>query len=364
MFFNNHHIIYNQTWEDPSVDAEGLKPVSEDIIVCISSAGCNVLNLSLNKSHIIYAVDKNYAQHALLRLKLAGIAGLNCSQFWAMFGEADLKSNIVCYTKYIRDRLNTSEKIYWDKHIRLFSSGFYHVGKLRTLFLLRKWIRYLCGEENIEEFVNAKDIKTQHYLYYNKIRPGFWNPVTQYIPVATMFLYGVSLRQISRSLASGRVFLKDIFTDRLDNLFTRRFIGNNFFWQRVFLGKYKSNSICPPYLQKQNFDTLKRSVKKIRPCNVSIIDFLRTCPDSSVTKFNLSDVPEFLNSKDQFDLWREVGRTGKNNGLILYRSFSPNFLIPKAFSRTFIYVKEISEYLTEVEMTGSYSGVYIYKIYK
>ena len=97
---------------------------------------------------------------------------------------------------------------------------------------------------------------------------------------------------------------------------------------------------------------------------MDIINFLRTVGDSEISKFNLSDVPEFLSKNERIDLWKEVIRSGKNKSLILYRSFSPNFLIPREYSKNFSYLAKQSEYLSKKEMTGSYSGVYLYEIHK
>lgn len=364
MWSDSHHIIYNQTWEDPFVDFKGLKPTNRDIFVCIISGGCNILNLSLHKPNIIYAIDANFAQYALLKLKMAAIAGLNYSQFWTLFGNAVSEHNLVIYNKLIRKLLNPVEKNFWDKHIKLFVSGFYQVGKLKTLHILRNWIAWSCGKENLKEFVGAKNIQIQKSIYLEKIKSLLWNRITRHVPLITMYLYGVSFRQIQRCLAAGQFFLKDIFTVRLDQLFSTVYIGKNYFWQRIFLGKYKSRSCCPPYLQKKYFVKLKRSVNKISPQNLSIIEFLRTLADSFVTKFNLSDVPEFLNYKDQLILWAEVVRTGKNKALILYRSFSPNFFIPEVFLSNLTYLKVISAKLTQKEMTGSYAAVYVYQLHK
>lgn len=364
MRFSDHHIIYNQTWEDPFVDAEGLQITKKDVVVCVISGGCNVLNLSLENLNHIYAVDQSYAQYALLHLKLASVKILSYPKFWNMFGSAKSQINFTSYVKCIRSGLLDPEKAYWDRHIYLFSSGFYGVGRLGFLYVLKQWIVRSCGEGFIRKFASSKNLQVQQKLYFTSIKPRLWTRINRSIPVISMVLYGVHPRQIFRCIWSRQFLLQDVFLQRLDTLFTNIFIKNNYFWHRILLGKYKSRILCPPYLQKRNFLKLKHSINKISWHNDSIVEFLQTLTDSHVTKFNLSDIPEFLCTNAQYRLWTEVRRTGKNNARVLYRSFSPDFFIPTPFLETFVYLKEVSELLTQKEMTGSYAAVYVYQIRK
>jgi S-adenosylmethionine:diacylglycerol 3-amino-3-carboxypropyl transferase len=62
--------VYNQIWEDPSVDLEALQLDETSRVVTIASGGCNVLNYLLAGPKSIVAVDLNPAHIALTKLKL------------------------------------------------------------------------------------------------------------------------------------------------------------------------------------------------------------------------------------------------------------------------------------------------------
>ena len=120
--------------------------------------------------------------------------------------------------------------------------------------------------------------------------------------------------------------------------------------------------MCPPYLTETSFPILRDAIKKIDVRTSSIIDFLATREENSISKFNLSDVPEFLSGKERNRLWREVLRTAQKGSFILYRSFSPDFFIPVEFADKFIYSESESRKFTNKEMTASYSNVYKYEV--
>ena len=75
-------IIFNCCWEDPLLDIEALQINDNDNILCITSAGCNILTYLLQNPKHIYAIDVNPCQNALLQLKIAYIKQLDLPTFW------------------------------------------------------------------------------------------------------------------------------------------------------------------------------------------------------------------------------------------------------------------------------------------
>jgi hypothetical protein len=84
----NRSIIYNISWEDPRVERELLALGPKDVVLTISSAGCNVLDYLIEGPKAIVACDFNQAQLAVLELKLA------CTSFHEKkrFAEGGLKA--------------------------------------------------------------------------------------------------------------------------------------------------------------------------------------------------------------------------------------------------------------------------------
>ena len=83
-------LVYNQIWEDPRVDIEGLRLDEDSRILAISSGGCNILNYLTIEPRSIIAVDLNASHLALTRLKLAAVAYLPSHEaLFRFFGCAD-----------------------------------------------------------------------------------------------------------------------------------------------------------------------------------------------------------------------------------------------------------------------------------
>ena len=55
-------IIYNISWEDPAIDHTVMHMKEDDVVLTISSAGCNVLDYLCEGPKKIIAVDMNWAQ--------------------------------------------------------------------------------------------------------------------------------------------------------------------------------------------------------------------------------------------------------------------------------------------------------------
>jgi S-adenosylmethionine-diacylglycerol 3-amino-3-carboxypropyl transferase len=328
-------IIYNQTWEDPYVDAEALAIREDDVVVALASGGCNILNMALLGPKIIHAIDQNPAQIALLSLKIADANELEYEEYWERFS------------------VGHSE-----------GGNLYRIGRLNTLYTLGRWIRSACSDLSLRRFVEAETIESQKNIYYGEIKPRLWKFPNRYIPSVTMFLYGASWRQIWACQFQKQFFLEDLFEKRLDHLFTSSSMRKNYFWQRIFFGKYPDQSICPPYLRRDNFAALRARVARITTHTISVISFLKEQKDSSITVFNLSDLPDFLNETERNDLWEEVARTSHDGARILYRNFVKSPFFPKSRVVHFEFAQEKSVELSAKEMTGSYAEVLLFTVKK
>ena len=87
--------VYNQIWEDPSVDLEALQLAPHHRVLTIASGGCNILNYLAASEAQIIALDLNPNHVALTRLKLAALAHLpDHESFFRFFGMGADAANI------------------------------------------------------------------------------------------------------------------------------------------------------------------------------------------------------------------------------------------------------------------------------
>ena len=108
-------LVYPQIWEDPEVDMEALAITPECHVVAIASGGCNILSYLVADPGKITAVDLNKAHVALSRLKLAASVHLpSWSTFYQFFGEADEKTNLKAYWRFLAPHLDAETRAYWE----------------------------------------------------------------------------------------------------------------------------------------------------------------------------------------------------------------------------------------------------------
>ena len=130
--FNNEY-IYAFTWEDPRTDHRLLKIQDDDVILCITSAGDNILDYFYNANpRRIHAVDLNPNQNHLLELKVAAFQSLPYRQVWQMFGESKFLAFREVLINKLSPHMSSQACQYWLKHGNSFSSrGLYETGGSR-----------------------------------------------------------------------------------------------------------------------------------------------------------------------------------------------------------------------------------------
>lgn len=130
--FNNEY-IYAFTWEDPRVDHRLLKIRDDDVILCITSAGDNVLDYLYNANpRRIHAVDLNPNQNHLLELKIAAFRGLPYAQVWQMFGEGRFAAFREALVTKLSPHMSSQACQYWLNHASTFTTrGLYQTGGSR-----------------------------------------------------------------------------------------------------------------------------------------------------------------------------------------------------------------------------------------
>lgn len=133
--FNNEY-IYAFTWEDPRVDHRLLNIRSDDVVLCVTSAGDNVLDYLYQAGpRRIHAVDLNPNQNHLLELKIAALQSLPYAQVWKMFGEGRFPAFREALITKLSPHMSSQACQYWLKHASIFSSsrGLYETGGSRSV---------------------------------------------------------------------------------------------------------------------------------------------------------------------------------------------------------------------------------------
>lgn len=118
------------------VDQRLLKMKSEDVILCITSAGDNILDYLVTANpRRIHAVDLNPNQNHLLELKIAAFQTLPYADVWKMFGEGRYPEFRKTLISKLSPYMSSQACQYWLSHSSTFTSsrGLYETGGSRRV---------------------------------------------------------------------------------------------------------------------------------------------------------------------------------------------------------------------------------------
>jgi S-adenosylmethionine-diacylglycerol 3-amino-3-carboxypropyl transferase len=348
-------LVFNQVWEDPLVDRQALAPTVDDVVLGIASAGDNLLALLLEGPRKIYAVDLNPAQIHLLRLKVAAIQQLDYPDFWHLFSLAPAPRAGQLYHEHLRNHLPAETQEFWDAHLILLERGLSYAGVFgRALWLLRSYLKLVCGESALQQLFHQDSLGDQAEHYRRRIHTPWWNPVARplaaVLPVLVMFgahprqAWRVRGGQFAHSLAQG-----------IYQALTTSPIQNNFLWQQALLGHY----LTPPeYARPENFSRLKANISRVEMYIGRAQDLLRSLPPESLTAINLLDALDWLEDVETLDLWTLIRRAAAPGARVLFRSIDPTYCLPGAASTG--WRDQTDPRWARAERTGVYAKVCLY----
>jgi S-adenosylmethionine-diacylglycerol 3-amino-3-carboxypropyl transferase len=366
---HKRNLIYNQCWEDPSLDHEALEIGPGDRIVTITSAGCNALDYLLRGPEQIDCVDLNPHQTALLELKLVALQNLKYTQFHSLFGLGRIRRHREIYGM-LRPYLTEQSRESWDAHIDYFDpngSGLYYHGT--SGFFARILRRYIDSRPDLSRdlayFQDIQSLEQQAVFYRRHIAPALWTPALRWFlrRTAVMGLLGVPVDQIQQMRKSGIRDLSRFIEDRVEQMFTTTPVSQNYFW-RVYLKGHYTAEACPNYLRRENFQTLQRLSHRIRFHTMSLVEFLRK-GSGPFSIFVLSDHMDWLTSRRDLleEEWEWILRTSQAGARIIYRSGGQTFDYLPAFAKKQLrFESELTARLSLQDRVGTYGSFHLARV--
>ena len=323
------NLVYNQCWEDPRLDREALELTGQDNVAVITSAGCNALDYVLAGAGRVNAVDMNPIQNSLLELKVAGIRELPYETFFQIFGDGHCESWEAVYPA-MRKHLSPVGQRFWDKRGgKFFNSNrsFYFRGSSGLFaWLVNGYIRRVARIRGpVNELLAAKSVDQQAEIYEReRLRLRLFRPLIHWAlrRDTTMAMLGVPAsqrRQIDRDYPGG---ISAFIMDRVETVFTRLPISDNYFWQVYLTGKYTPDC-CPEYLKRDNFEALKAGlVDRLHIFTGSLLSFLLET-EQPITRFVLLDHMDWLyeHLRDALHAeWQGIVDRAAPNARVIWRS--------------------------------------------
>ncbi len=370
-------LVYAQIWEDPLIDMKALQIQPTDHIVAIASGGCNGMSYLTANPTKITLVDLNAHHIALNKLKkLAATALPDYTTFYQFFGKANTPANVGLYEHYVRPSLDAiSAKHFasrdWRgrKRINYFTDNLYRHGLLGFFIATAHGIARLMGAR-LSRMVEAKTMAEQRAIFDAEFAPIFEKPLIKWLAKRPSALYGLGIppAQYEALLSSSRdeSGMIGVLKARVERLCCDFDLKQNYFAWQAFGRKYEptSEGSVPPYLERKNFETIRKSAHKIDVQHINFIDFLEMQPATSLDCYVLLDAQDWMTDTILNRLWQEISRTAKYGARVIFRTAGDDTILPGRVDDTILrhwhYDGDKCREMTTRDRSAIYGGFHLY----
>ena len=358
---NQDNIIrYSQCWEDTELMLNALDSKSDDIVVSITSGGCNALAICASGVEKLYAIDDNPGQNFLLEIKKKAFQKFDYHTLLEFVGIKNSTRRLELFYE-LSPVLSEDCRTYWNANLSYIKKGIQHIGKFeKYLNLFRKIVLPLIhSKKRIDQLLSITDKIVQEKFFQN-----VWNN-RRWVLIFKAFFSEKVMKKRGRSEAmfhhNENKSIGEIYYLRSARALSKGRIASNRYMEYIFKGNHIAT--LPYYLDKTYKDKIK-SFDGLEIVNNDLLSFLKKMPDDSISKFNLSDVFEPQSGEETQEVFMEIYRTAKKDARIIFWNNLVKRDVPKDLEKSFQYEKELVERLIPQEKIFFYECFKIYTILK
>lgn len=356
--------VYNILWEDSEVDERFLELDEQSTVLGISGAGCRIAGHLSQHPRTIDAVDINSHHLALAALKTAAAQRLRSyDTFYDLLGHGHHPDHRTLI-RWLVGTLPEWIQGHWQRHSGLFARAFYRTGLTARMFdLLRRragidaaWLRQRCAE-SVEQRLRAID---------ETIAPVLRRPVVMTLlrsPLQLVAL-GINFTQRDRLLDAERSGLGEHLVEHLRRVAATDLARNWFAWTAL-AGHYNHElpDAVPPYLRRDRHARSFSSPTRVNYHRRDIFAVLADAPRATWSHFTLCDAPDWMPPDAQRRLLAEIVRTGRDGGVVAYRSVGHDSLVARhGFGARLQPLEASSAAAARLDRSRQYQRVNYYRI--
>lgn len=328
-------IQYSQCWEDPRPCLEALEIGPEDDVLSIASGGDNSLALLLSRPRSLTMVDRNPAQLFLAEVKIRAIERLGYDELLGFIGIRPCPGRDRIYA-FLRPRLSEAARGFWDKRPALIRDGLLNIGKYERFFrAMRRYVLPLVhGSGTVRAFLSCPTIEEQAAFYRDIWANRRWR---------TLFRLALG-KQLMGRLGRDRSYYRyvtipdtgDYLYQRISRTLTESPIRENPYFVFFLAGSYPWPECFPLWLQKENFPALKERVGGLRLKHDSLENIISASVPGAFSKFNLSNIFEYMSEGAYEILLRELLRVSRSKGRLAFWTLFVPRPIPESLGGRFV----------------------------
>jgi S-adenosylmethionine-diacylglycerol 3-amino-3-carboxypropyl transferase len=354
-------LLFGMSWEDPASDVRALTIRPSDIVVTISSGGCNTLTLLLEDPARIFAIDINGSQSHLLELKRAAIRRLEYQELWAFLGLTPSDARMQTFQNLQND-LSPAARQYWTTNPEAVRLGVAYQGRYESF--IQKFGRVLSivqGKKRIEGFFQCETLEQQRQYFDKKWNTPQWR---------LLFQLAFNKRMLAKRGLTADYFKFDDGSSSFAESFFRRSkhamceipIGENYFLAQYLRGRYWSEGAVPAYLRKENLPIVRDRLDRIEVVTSDAKSWLGRQADSSIDAFSLSNICELMSLDETARLFTEVARSARPGARVCFRNLIVSRGVPASLQNVIELREQTSRELISQDRSFVYSRVQAYVV--
>jgi len=315
-------IRYAQVWEDADILLEALNIQPEDTCLSIASAGDNALAMLARSPRRVVALDMNPAQLACLELRVAAFRKLQHREILELIGSIPGQRNEALFMA-LRDDLSPETRNFWDARMPEIARGIGHAGKFETYFRIfrERVLPLVHSQRTIDRLLEPRG---------GDERPGFytdhWNTWRWRLLFQVFFS-----RSVMGALGRDASFFRYVEGSVAEKILTRTRHAltlldpsRNPYLHWILKGRHPDT--LPFYLREEHFEVIRKNLDRLEWHLAPLEDFLGEKSADPFTKYNLSDLFEYLSVETTNRLLGRISEISASGSRIAYW----NMLAPRS----------------------------------
>ncbi len=348
-------MLFAQCWEDPVMDMEALRVGPGKTLLSVTSGGCNTLSLATLEPQRIIAVDLNPVQSWLLELKIAGIQTLDHGEYLELLGVRTSPRRPQLY-RHTRPQLSDPARRYWDGRPRDLAHGVLRAGRYeRYLSAFRQLLRGIQGSRRIERLFAERSTEERRRFYDDE-----WDRRAWRLFFRLFFSRGVlgraGLDPAFFTYVNGIESFGTHFRGLAEHALVDLPIIDNYFIAQICLGRYLDETHVPPYLERDRFEALRRTVDRIEVVTGELLSVLREQRTDSIDAFNFSNVFEWVPQDVYEAMLVETHRVARSDARLSYRNLLVRRSHPESMNDRFTPHRALADQLLRQDRSFVYSN--------